>query len=207
MLSYEPRRTIADGRENNVNENVLKNTLVILNQQFTWGVFFGVLEESVSQFTCSVMSNSLRPQGLQHARPPCPSPTPRAYSKSCPLSQWCHPTISSSVVPFSSRLQSFPASKSFPMSKFIASGDQSIGVLASAPVLPMTGLISFTIDWLDLLAVQRSPESSPISQFESVSSSALSLLYGPTHISVHDYWKNPSFDYMNICWQSDVSAF
>ena len=86
MLSYEPRRTIADGRENNVNENVLRNTLVILNQQFTWGVFFGVLEESVSQFSCSVMSNSLRPQGLQHARPPCPLPTPGAYSNSCPLS-------------------------------------------------------------------------------------------------------------------------
>ena len=84
------------------------------------------------QFSCSVMSDSLWPHGLQHARLPCPSPTPRACSNSCPLSQWCHPTISSFAVPFSSHLQSFPASGSFPMSQFFASGDQSIGVSASA---------------------------------------------------------------------------
>ena len=89
------------------------------------------------QFSCSVMSNFLRPQGLQHARPPCPSPTPGAYSNPCPLRQWCHPTISSSVIPFSSCLQSLPASGSFPMSQFFASGSQSIGVSASASVLPM----------------------------------------------------------------------
>jgi len=83
------------------------------------------------------MSDSLWPHGLQHTRLPCPSPTPGAYSNSCPLSRWCHPTISSSVIPFSSRLQSFLASGSFPMSQFFASGDQSIGVSASASVLPM----------------------------------------------------------------------
>ena len=88
-------------------------------------------------FSCSVMSNSLWPHGLQHTRPPCPSPTPGAYSKSCPLTQWCHPTISTSVVPFSSCLQSFPASGSFLMSQFFTSGGQSIGVSASASVLPM----------------------------------------------------------------------
>ena len=98
-----------------------------------------------SQFSCSVMSDSLRPQGLQHARPPCPLPTPRVYSNSCPLSWWCHPTISSSVVPFSSHLQSFPGSGSFQMSQFFASGGQSIGVLASASVLPMN-----IHDWLPL---------------------------------------------------------
>ena len=87
------------------------------------------------QFSHSVVSDSLRPQGLQHARLPCPSPTPRAYSKSCPLRWLCHPTISSSVVPFSSCLQSFPASGSFPMSQFFTSGGQSIGVSASASVL------------------------------------------------------------------------
>ena len=81
------------------------------------------------------MSNSSRPHGLQHARPPCPLPTPRVYSNSCPLSWWCHPTISSSVVPFSSHLQSFPASGSFPMSQLFVSGGQSIGVSASASVL------------------------------------------------------------------------
>ena len=89
------------------------------------------------QFSRSVVSNSLRPHGLQHARLPCPSPTPRVYSNSCPLCQWCHPIISSSVVPFSSCLQSFPASGSFPMSQFFTSGGQSIGVSASASVLPM----------------------------------------------------------------------
>ena len=89
------------------------------------------------QFSWSVMSDSLWPHGLQHARPPCPSPTPRAYSNSCPSSQWCHPTISSSVIPFFSCLQSFPASESFQMSHFFASGSQSIRVSASASVLPM----------------------------------------------------------------------
>ena len=114
------------------------------------------------QFSCSVMSNSLRPHGLQQARRPCPSPkTLRACSNSCPLSHWCHPTISSSVVPFSSHLQSFPASGSFQMSQFFASGGQSIGVSTSASVLSNedSGLISFRTVWLDLLAVQGTLKS------------------------------------------------
>ena len=104
------------------------------------------------QLSHSVLSDSLWPYRLQHARLPCPSPTPRACSNSCPLSQWCHPTISSSVVPFSSCFQSFPASGSFPMSQFFTSGGTSIGASALASVLPMniqdwfpwglTGLIS-----------------------------------------------------------------
>ena len=89
------------------------------------------------QFSHSVVSNSLRPHGLQHARPPCPSPAPRVHPISCPLSRWCHPTISSSVFPFSSHLQSFPASGSFQMSQLLASGAQSIGISASASVFPM----------------------------------------------------------------------
>ena len=89
------------------------------------------------QFSRSVVSESLRPHGLQHARPLCPSPTPGAYSNSCPSSQWCHPTISTSVVPVSSCPQSFPASWSFPMSQFFISGGQSIGISASASVLPV----------------------------------------------------------------------
>ena len=89
------------------------------------------------QFSCSVMSNSLQAHEPQHTRPPCPSPTPGAYSNSCPLSQRCHPTISSSVIPFSSHLQSFPAPGSFPVSWFFLSGGQSIGVSASASFLPM----------------------------------------------------------------------
>ena len=89
------------------------------------------------QFSNSVVSNTLWPHGLQHARPPCPSSTPRVYPNSCPLSQWCHPIISSSVVPFSSCPQSFPASGSFQMSQLFASGGQSIGVSASTSVLPV----------------------------------------------------------------------
>jgi len=89
------------------------------------------------QFSCSVMSNSLWPHGLQHARPPWPSPTPGVYSNSCPLSQWCHPTIVSSVIPFSSCPQSLPASGSFPMSQLFVSGGQSIGVPASTSDIPM----------------------------------------------------------------------
>ena len=99
------------------------------------------------QFSCSVVSYSLWPRGLHHARLPCPSPTPRAYSNSCPLSRWCHPTISSSVVPFSSCLQSCPASGSFPMSQFFTSGGQSIGVSASASVLPMNIHDWFPLGW------------------------------------------------------------
>ena len=104
-------------------------------------------------FSCSVMSDSLWPHGLLHARLPCSSPTLGAYSNSCPLSQWCHPTISSSVVPFSSRLQSFPASGSFPMSQFFASGGQSIGISASASVLPKNIQDWFPLGWVHLYKV------------------------------------------------------
>ena len=97
------------------------------------------------QFSLSIMSNSLWPHEPQHARPPCSSPTPRVYSDSCPLSRWCHPAISSSVVPFSSCLQSLPASESFPMSQLFASGGQSIRVSASISVFPMN-----TQDWSPL---------------------------------------------------------
>ena len=121
-----------------------------------WASFkppWSLLSPSSVQFSQSVVSNSLRPPGLQHARPPCPSPTPRPCSNSCPLSQWCHPTISSSVISFSSCLQSLPGSGSFPVSLFFASGGQNIG--ASVSVLPMniqdwfpvelTGLISLLL--------------------------------------------------------------
>ena len=113
------------------------------------------------QFSHSVMSNSLRPHGLQHARLPCPSPTSRVYSHSHPLSRWCHPTISSSVVPFSSRLQSFQASGFFQMSQFFASGGQSIGVFrcSISPSSEYSWLISFRMDWLDLLTVQGTLKS------------------------------------------------
>ena len=161
------------------------------------------------QFSCSVMSDSLRPHLPQHDRLSCPTPTSRACSNSCPLSQWCHPTISSSVFPFSSRLQSFPASGSFPMSLFFTSGGQSIGVSASASVLPMNIQDWFPLGWLIRYpcSSRDSQESSPTPQFKSISSSALSFLYSPTLMSIHDYWKNQSFDWMDLCWQSNVSAF
>ena len=100
-----------------------------------------------------VMSDSLWPHGLQHARPPWPSPTPRVYPNSCPLSRWCHPTISFSVVRFSSCLQSFPASGSFPMSQLFASGVQSIGVSASSSVLPMNAQEWSPLGWTDWISL------------------------------------------------------
>ena len=113
-------------------------------------------------FSHSVLSDSLRPHGLQHTRPPCPSPTPRVYSNPCPLSWWCHPAISSSAIPFSSHLQSFPASGFFQMSQFLASGGQSIGISACFIISPFneySGLISFRVDQLDLLPVQGTLKS------------------------------------------------
>ena len=100
------------------------------------------------------MSNSLWPHGLQHTRLPCPSAAPRAYSKSCPSSQWCHPTISSSVIPFSSYIQSFLASGSFPVSQLFSSGGQSIGVSASVSVLPMNIQDSFPLGWTSWISLQ-----------------------------------------------------
>ena len=106
------------------------------------------------QFSRSVMSDSLWPHGLQHTKLPCPSSTPRPYSNSCPSSQWCHPIISSSVVPFSSCLQSFPALGSFPMSQFFTSGVQSFGVSASASVLPMNIQGWFPLGWTGWISLQ-----------------------------------------------------
>ena len=108
---------------------------------------------SPDMFSRSVMSNSLQPHGLQHARPPCPSPTPRVHSDSHPSSQWCHPGISSSVIPFSCP-RSFPASGSFPMSQFFAWGSQSIAVSASASVLPKNNRDCFPLGWTGLISLQ-----------------------------------------------------
>ena len=146
------------------------------------------------------MSDSLRPHEQQHTRLPCPSPTPRACSNSCPSNQWCHPTISSSVIPFSSCLQSFPAPGSFPVIQFFTSNYWSFS-LSISPSNEYSGLISFRTDW-----PPRCPrdcqESSPTPQFKSINSSALSFLYGLTLTSIHDYWKNHSFDSMDLCQYS-----
>ena len=155
------------------------------------------------------MSDSLRPHGLQHTRLPCPSPSPRVCSNSCPLSQWCHPTISSSVILFSSCLQSFPASGSFPRSRFFTSGGQSIGVSVSVSVLPLNIQDWFPLGLAGLISLQSmdSQDSSLIPQLKSINSSVLSLIYGPDLTSIHDYWKNHSIDYTELCQLSDVSEF
>ena len=150
-------------------------------------VIFGLTFNSV-QFSHSVVSISLHHHEPQNTRPSCPTPTPRVYPNSCPSSQWCHPTISSSVSPFPSHIQSFPASWSFQMSQFFASGGQSIGVSAWASTLPMN-----TQDWSPLDGLVGSPcsprdsqESSPTPQFKSISFLALNFLYSPTLKSIHD---------------------
>ena len=233
------------------------------------------------QFSSAAQScPTLWPHESQHARPPCPSPTPRVHSDSCPLSRWYHPAISSSVVPFFSYPQSLPASETFPVSQLIvAKVAQSCPALCdpldcSTPDFPVlncsqillkfmsfelvmpsnhlilchsllfpssifssirvfsnesalhirwskywsfsfsispsneySGLICFRMDWLDLLAVQGTPNSLLQHQLKSINSSVLSFLHSPTLTSIHDYWKNHSFDYMDFCRQSNVSSF
>ena len=145
----------------------------------------------------------------QHARPPCPSsPTPGVHPNPCPLSRWCHPTISSSLIPFSCP-QSFPASGSFPMSQLFASGGESIGISASTSVLPMNTQDWSPLGWTCWISLQSkdNQESSPKPQFKSINYSALSFVYSPTLTSIHDYWKNHSLDKMDLCWQWNASAF
>ena len=132
----------------------------------------------------------------QHARPPCSSSIHRVYSNSSPLSQWCHPAISSSVVPFSSCLQSFPASQSVPMSQFFTLGGQSIEVSASASVLPLTIQDWSPLGWTSWISLQSKGLSRVFSSTTiwSINSLVISFLYGPTLTPTHDYWKNHSFD-------------
>ena len=160
------------------------------------------------QFSHSVVSNSLRPHESQHARPRCPSPNPRVHSDSCPLSRWCHPAISSSVLPFSSCPQSLPASGSFPMSQLFAWGGQSIGVSALASVLPMNTQDWSPLGWTGWNSLQSKGLSRGFSKttIKSISSSALSFLYSPTLTFTHGHWKNHSFQWMDLCWQGNVSA-
>ena len=151
-----------------------ENGNMIFNKLFwkslgQWSCFSSVL------FSHSVMSNSLQPHGLQHARLPCPSPTPRAYSDSYPSSRWCHPTISSSVIPFSSHLQCFPASGSFPMSPFFTSCGHDVleFQLQHQSFQWYSGLISFRMDWLDRLVVLETLKS--LLQHHSSKASILQL--------------------------------
>ena len=151
------------------------------------------------QFSCSVMSSSLRPHRLQHTRPPCLPPTPGVYSNSCPLSQpsnhliLCCPLL----LPFSSHLQSSPASRSFQMSQFFTSGGQNIGVSALASVLPMNTQDWFPLGWtglISLLSKEISRVFSNTTVQKDQSFFIIRLPYGPTLTTIHDYWKNHSFD-------------
>ena len=148
------------------------------------------------QFSRSVMSNSLRPHKSQHARPPCPSPSTGVHSNSCPLSQWCHPTISSSVIPFSSYPQSLPASETFPMSQLFSWGGQSTRVSAVALFLPKNTQGWSPLEWTGWISLQSKGLSRVFSNttVQSINSSALSLLHSPTLTSIHDHWKNHSLD-------------
>ena len=155
------------------------------------------------------MSDSLQLHRLQHARLPCPSLSPGVFSYSCPSSRWCHPTISSSFVPFSSLLQSFPTSGAFQMSQLFASHGQSIGVSASASVLPMNTEDWSPLEWTGWISLQ---------------SKGLSRVFSNTTVQKHQFFcaqlslrsnshlhtrllENHSFDYTDLCWQSNVSAF
>ena len=162
------------------------------------------------QFSHSVISYSLRPHEPQHARPPCPSLTPRVNPNPCPLSRWCHSTISSSVVPFSSCPQSFPPSASFQMRQLFTSGSQSIGISASISVLPMNTQDWSPWGWISWISLQ---------------SKGLSRVFSNTTVRKHQFfhtqpslcfkisnpymtnWKSRSSDYTDLCWHSDVSAF
>ena len=151
---------------------------------------------TADQLSHSVLSNSLWSHGLQHTRSPCPLPTHGACSNSYPSSQRCHPTISSSAALFSSCLQSFPASGSFQMRKFFASGGQSIGVSPSLSVLPMNIQNQFPLGLIGWISLQSKGLSRVFStpQFKNINSLVLSFHYGPTLTAIHDYWKHHGFD-------------
>ena len=149
------------------------------------------------QFSRSVVSNSLRPHKPQHTRPPCPSPTPRGHPNLCPSSRWCHSTILSSVIPFSSCLQSFPASGSFQISQLFASGGQSTGVSASTSVLPMNPQDWSPLGWTGWISLQS--KGMTLKSLLQHHSSKASILQCSTFFivqltSIHDHWKNHSLD-------------
>ena len=154
-------------------------------------------------FSCSVVFDSLPPRGLQHCSLPCPSVSSGVFSNSCPLNWWCHPTISSSVAYFSCP-HSFPEFRVFSNELALYNKWSKYWSFSISPSNEYSELIYFRTDWFDLLAVQGTLKSLLL---EKTNSLALSLLYGPTLTSIHDYWKNYGFDYTDFCWESDVSAF
>ena len=160
------------------------------------GLSYDVQFSSV-QFSHSVMSDSLWPHESQHARPPCPSSTPRVHSHSRPSSQWCHPAVSSSVIPFSSCPQSLPASESFPMSQLFTWGGQSIEVSALASVLPKNTQDWSSLKWTGWISLQ----SKGLSRVFSNITVQKHQFFGAqiSSQSIHDHRKNHSLDYMDLC--------
>ena len=159
---------------------------------YIWNCLLFIAKGPSIQFSHSVVSDSLWPHGLQHARLPWPSPTPRACSDSCPLSRWCHPTISSSVIPSPPACNLSQHQGLFTMSQFFASGGQSIGVSPSTSVLPMNIQVWCHLGGTGWISLQSkvSQQSSSTPQFKSSNSLSLSFLYNPTLTSIHDHWKN-----------------
>ena len=171
-----------------------------------------VSNRSITQATLlcsySVVSDSLQPHGLQRARPPCPSPTPGVYSNSWPLSQWCHPTISSSI-PFSSCLQSFPSSGPFPMSQLFTSGGQSIGVSTSTSVLPMNTQNWSPFGWTGWISLQSKGLKSLLQHHSSKASILRRSVFFTAQLS-QSYMTNGktiALTTWTLCWQSEVFAF
>ena len=200
--SFGPQMYPASFHPQNLHTHQNLFSLKSFNELNLWGfcflTFIGRLLLGLPNFQFSWVAQScltLRPHESQHAKPPCPSSTPGVHPDSRPSSQWCHPAISSSVVPFSSCPQSLPAAESFPMSQLFAWGGQSTGVSALASFLPrnpkddlQNGLAGSPCSLKD------SRESSPTPQFKSINSSAFSLLHSPTLRSIHDHRKNHSLD-------------
>ena len=192
--------------------NIFKRSrILVITTVIVFRPFIKIISQILfNQFSHSVVSDSLQPHGLQHSRPPCPSPTSRVYLNACLLSRWCHPTISSSIIHFSSHFQSFPTSGSFQMNQFFASGGQSIGVSASTSVLLMNIQDWFPLGWTGWISLQskglsRVFSNITVQKHQSLQRSAffmfqLSHPYGTTG-------KSHSFDYMGLCQLSDVSAF
>ena len=190
---------------------ILASSLTFFYIRFNYWIAYNITTYICNQYCISlclllfshwVLSGSLWPHGLQYTRLPCPSSSPGACSNSCPFSRWCHPTISSSVIPFSSCLQSFPASGSFQMSQFFTSGGWSIGVSDSASVLPMNIQDFFPLGWISWISLQSKELSRIFSnttvqkhQFFGVQlSSQSNSLHRPTLTYIYDHWKNHSLD-------------
>ena len=173
-------------RKNRGTINIISNICCIIKKarEFQESIYICFIDFSV-QFSHTVGSDILWPHGLQHSRSPCPSSTPGVYSNSCPLNQWCHPTISSSVIPFSSCLQSFPVSGSFPVSQFCPSGGQSIGVSASTSVLPVNIQDWSPLGWTCWISLQ---------------SKALSRIFSNTTVQKHQFFGSQ----LSLCSSSHI---